>query len=70
MKKYRDLASRAGWTAAQAGVAVVTVEALDVPLAFAGIAAAALSALKSWLATKVGNPDTVTFSDPAPATWS
>lgn len=61
MDKYKDLASRALWTAAQAGVAVVTVEALDVPLAYAGIAAAVLSAAKSWLATKVGNPQTVTF---------
>lgn len=60
--KYRDLAARALWTAAQAGLAVVTVDALDVPLAWAGIAAAALSAAKSWVATRVGDPDTVTFT--------
>lgn len=59
--KYRDLGSRAAWTAAQAVLSVVTVEALGVPLAWAPIIAAGLSALKSFVATKVGDPDTVTF---------
>jgi len=60
-QKYRDLAARAGWTAAQAGLAVVTVEALGVPVGYAGIVAAVLSAAKSWVATRVGNSETVTF---------
>lgn len=60
-KKYRDLLARAGWTAAQAGVGFVTVEALDIPVAWAPIVAVVLSSLKSWIATKVGDPDTVTF---------
>ena len=60
-QKYADLASRAGWTAAQAGLAVVTVESLELPVAWAGIVAAVLSAVKSFIATRVGNPETVTF---------
>lgn len=59
--KYRDLAARAAWTALQAGVGVVTVEALGLPVWLAAPAAMALSAVKSWLATRVGDPDTVTF---------
>lgn len=62
-RKYHDLAARVGWTAAQAGLALITVEALDVPLAWAGIIAAGLSALKSFVAGKVGDPNTVTFRD-------
>lgn len=64
-KKYRDLAARAGWTAAQAGLGLVTVEALDLPAAWAPIIAVVLSALKSFIATKVGDPSTATFA-PAP----
>lgn len=60
-KKYRDLAARAGWTALQAALGLVTVEALDIPVAWAPIIAVALSSLKSFVATKVGNRDTVTF---------
>lgn len=63
-KKYRDLLARAAWTALQAGLGLVTVEAIDVPLAWAPIVAVALSSLKSWVATKLGDPDTVTFEDP------
>lgn len=62
-QKYRDLSSRAAWTAAQAGLAVVTVEALDVPVAWAGVVAAVLSMLKSFVATRVGDTDTVTFKE-------
>lgn len=61
--KYRSLASRAGWTALQAALAVVTVEALGIPLVWAPIVATALSAFKSFVATKVGNPNTVTFRE-------
>lgn len=61
IQKYRDLAARAAWTAAQAVLSVVTIEALGLPLVWAPIVAAGLSALKSFIATKVGDPDTVTF---------
>lgn len=61
-QKYRDLAARAGWTALQAGLALVTVEALDVPVAWAGVVAAGLSALKSWVAGQVGDRSSVTFT--------
>lgn len=60
-EKYKNLASRAAWTAAQAALAVVSVEAMGIPLAWAPIVATALSALKSFVASKVGDPDTVTF---------
>lgn len=60
-RKYRDLLARAGWTAAQAALGLVTVEVLDVPVGWAPIVAVALSSLKSYVATKVGNPETVTF---------
>lgn len=62
-KKAKDLASRAGWTALQAALGVVTVEALGLPLAYAAVVATLLSALKSYVASKVGDPDTVTFKD-------
>ncbi len=61
-QKYRDLASRAAWTALQAVLGVVTVAALGLPVAYAPIVAVLLSALKSYVATKVGSKDTVTFS--------
>lgn len=61
--KYKSLASRAAWTAVQAVLAVVTVEALDVPYVWAPIVATVLSAVKSFVATKVGDPNTVTFKD-------
>jgi hypothetical protein len=60
-RKYRDLLARAGWTAGQAALSIVTVEALGLPVWLAAPAAMALSALKSWVATRVGDPDTVTF---------
>jgi hypothetical protein len=63
MNKYNALASRAGWTALQAALAVITVEALGVPLAWAPVLATLLSAVKSFVATKVGDPDTVTFKE-------
>lgn len=61
MNKYKSLASRAAWTALQAVLALVTVEALGIPLAWAPIVATVLSAAKSFVATKVGDPNTVTF---------
>lgn len=60
-KKYRDLLARAGWTALQAALGVLTVEALGVPVGWAPVVAVALSALKSWAATHVGDRGTVTF---------
>lgn len=64
-RKYRDLLARAAWTALQAGLSLVTVEALDVPVGWAIPVAWALSSAKSWVATRVGDPETVTF-DSAP----
>jgi len=61
--KYRDLAARAAWTAAQAGLSIVTVEALGLPIWLAAPAAMVLSAVKSYVATHVGDPETVVFDD-------
>lgn len=61
-QKYRDLASRAAWTALQAALGLISAEALGLPLAWAPIFAVALSALKSYVASKVGDRDTVTFN--------
>lgn len=61
MNKYRALASRAGWAALWASLSVVTVESLDAPQAWIPVIALVLSAAKSFVATKVGDPDTVTF---------
>ena len=66
-QKLRDLATRAAWTAVQAGLGVITVEALDVPVAWAVPLAWALSSIKSYVATKVGDPNTVTFRAPKEA---
>ena len=60
-QKQKDLASRAGWTALQVVLGFLTVEALDVPVAWVPIVATALSAVKSFVASKTGDPDTVVF---------
>ena len=65
-KKYRDLASRAAWTALQAGLGLITVEVLDIPVGWVVPVAWALSSVKSWVATKVGNSETVTFVEEPP----
>jgi hypothetical protein len=61
-RRLRDLAARAGWTALQAALGLVTVEALDLPVEWAIPVAAVLSAIKSKVAQKVGrDPSTNTF---------
>jgi hypothetical protein len=56
-KFYRDLGERVFWTAAQAGLAVVSVQALGIPVAYVPLVALVLSAAKGYVARKVGNPD-------------
>jgi hypothetical protein len=64
-KQFRlKLAERVLWTAAQAGLGVLTVEVLDVPVAWAPIVATALAALKGYVARRVGNPQ-----EPATLPW-
>lgn len=60
-QKQKDLASRALWTALEVVLGFVTVEALNIPVAWVPVVATALSAVKSFVASKVGNPDTVVF---------
>lgn len=54
---YLKLAERVFWTAVQAGLGIVTVEALDVPVAYAGVIAAVLAVVKGFVARRVGNPN-------------
>lgn len=58
MKKYAGLLERVLWTAAQAGLGLITVEALDVPTGYAAIAAAVIATIKGFVAKRVGNKDT------------
>lgn len=58
LAKYAKLLERVGWTAAQAGLGLVTVEVLDIPAAWAPIVATALAVVKGIVAKKVGNKDT------------
>lgn len=61
-QKQKDVASRAAWTAIQVVLGFITVEVLNVPLAWVPIFATGLSMAKSFVASKVGDPDTVTFN--------
>jgi hypothetical protein len=53
-KTRADMLERIFWTAVQAGLGVVTVEALDLPKAWIPIVAIALSAVKTAVATQIG----------------
>ena len=59
--KQKAIATRAAWTATQVILGAITVEALDLDVALIPVVAAVLSAVKSFVATKVGDPETVTF---------
>lgn len=68
-KTLKDLASRAGWTALQGALGVITAFVADIdPTSESGLfalvvttVATLLSAAKSFVATKVGNRDSVEF---------
>lgn len=65
----KSLAARAGWTAVQAALGVLTIAlTTNVPseVWYVTLIATALSAVKSFVASKVGDPNTVKF-DTAPA---
>jgi len=54
---FKDLAERVAWTAAQAGLGVITVESLHVPTPYAALVAAVLAGVKGFVAKKVnGTP--------------
>lgn len=57
-KKYADIAERVLWTAAQAGIGAINVAVFDLPPAYAVLIAAVLSAVKGFIATKVGTTGT------------
>jgi hypothetical protein len=59
--KLRAIASRAAWAALWGALSTLTVTQLGLPLAYVPVASYVLSALKSYVASKVGDPDTVTF---------
>lgn len=54
---FKDLAERVGWTAAEAAVAVVAVEAGDWPLWIAVPVATGLAAVKGFIAKHVGRSE-------------
>ena len=58
------LAERVLWTAAQAGLGLLTVEVLDVPVAWAPVVATVLAAVKGYVARRVGDPQS-----PATLPW-
>lgn len=65
----RSLASRSGWTALQAALSVITIDqisdsvSIPAPLQWTLVGlAAGLSALKSFVASKVGDSSTVEFT--------
>lgn len=70
----RALGSRAGWTAGQALIGAVAagplVDALHLPASYKPVAvlvvASLLSVIKSYVASKVGDPATVTFTATPP----
>lgn len=58
------LAERVLWTAVQAGLGVLTVTSLNVPVAYAAVVASVLAVVKGYVARRVGNPQ-----DPATLPW-
>jgi hypothetical protein len=57
-RRIYDIGERVAWTFVQGGLGVISTEQLDIPIAWAPVIAAALSATKGWVATKVGNTRT------------
>ena len=53
----RDVCERVGWTALQAALGVLTTNLTGLPVAYAVPVAAGLSALKGWVATQIGDPN-------------
>lgn len=54
---WADWAERVAWTAIQGGLAIVTVDNLDLPTWAVPTIAAALAALKGFVAKQIGNQD-------------
>ena len=60
-KKLLDIAERVGWTAAQAGLSIITVDTFDLPAVYVPLFAAVLSAVKGWVATRMGDGTAATL---------
>lgn len=58
------LLERVLWTAVQAGLGVVSVEAFGLPVVYAPIIASALAVVKGYVARRVGDPQS-----PATLPW-
>lgn len=58
----RDLAERVGWTAAQAGLGLVTVDSLHIPTPYAAAVAAALAAVKGFVAKRVNGTSALPYT--------
>jgi hypothetical protein len=55
---FWDIAERTAWTAAQAALAVVSVDHWNLPPMYVGYAAAVLAAVKAYIASVLGEPQT------------
>jgi hypothetical protein len=53
-----DVLERAGWTAIEAGLGYISVDALDIDKKYTFIAATILAVLKALVAKRIGNPKT------------
>jgi hypothetical protein len=61
-KFWLDWSERVAWTAAQAAVGLFTIEMLDLPGELVPVAAAALAAVKGFIAKQVGNRDSASLT--------
>lgn len=60
--KWKDIAERTFWTAAEAGVAYLGAKLVDAPQEWIIPVASALAVLKGWIATKIGNKDSASLT--------
>lgn len=51
---WLDLGERVFWTGVEGGLSLVTVDALDIPVAYAPLVGALLAAIKSYAAKQIG----------------
>lgn len=63
----KDILVRGLWTLVQAAIGVAITVVADLDVVWAVPIATALSFVKSWVATKFGDPGTVTFTAPPEA---
>lgn len=55
MKKWKDIAERTLWTAAEAGIAYLSTRLVDIDATWAVLIAPVLAVAKGWIATHIGD---------------